>query len=146
MSIGRICTRDVDTAGARESVLEVARRMRDRQVGTLIVVDDEARPMGLITDRDIVTRSVASGREAARTPVADVMTTMPTTVLEDTPIESALGTMRVGRLRRLPVVNGVGALVGIVTLDDILALLAEEFSLIGGLLERETPHQPIPAE
>ena len=69
------------------------------------------------------------------------MTPMPTTVLQDTSIESALGHMRVGRLRRLPVVNGSGALVGIVTLDDILALLAEEFSLIGGLLERETPHQ-----
>jgi CBS domain-containing protein len=144
MSIGRICIHDVDTAGPQESVRDVARRMRDRQVGTLIVVDDQARPMGLVTDRDIVTRLVAADRDASRTPVVDLMTPMPTTVLQDTSVESALGHMRVGRLRRLPVVNGSGALVGIVTLDDILALLAEEFSLIGGLLERETPHQTVP--
>jgi len=143
MSVGRICMREVDTAGPNESALDAARRMRDRQVGTVVVVDDQDRPMGLVTDRDIVTRAVAHGREAARTPLVDIMTPMPTSV-QNTSIESALGHMRVGRLRRLPVVNGSGALVGIVTLDDILALLAEEFSLIGGLLERESPHQMVP--
>lgn len=143
MSIRRICIRDVDTVGPRESGLDAARRMRDRQVGTLVVADDQARPMGLVTDRDIVTRSVASDREPALTAVVDIVTPMPTTMLEGTSIESALGHMRVGRLRRLPVVNGTGVLVGIVTLDDILALLAEEFSLIGGALEREAPHQPV---
>ena len=145
MSVGRICTRDVDTAGPKESAVDVARRMRERQVGTMVVVDERAQPMGLITDRDIALRVVAAGREGARTPVVEIMTPMPTAVLEDTSIESALGHMRVGRMRRLPVVNGAGALIGIVTLDDILALLAEEFSLIGGLLEREAPH-PLPGQ
>lgn len=143
MSVGRICVREVDTAGPKESALDAARRMRERQVGALVVVDDQARPMGLVTDRDIAMRVVAGGREAAQTPVLDVMTPMPTAVLEDTSIESALGHMRVGRMRRLPVVNGAGQLVGIITLDDVLALLAEEFSLIGGLLEREAPQRPI---
>jgi CBS domain-containing protein len=132
--------RSVDTAGVRESAADAARRMRERQVGTLVVVDEAAHPMGLITDRDIAMRVVAGGREAHRTSVADIMTPMPTAVLEDTSIESALGTMRVGRMRRLPVIDGNGALVGIVSLDDILALIAEEFSLIGSLLDRETPH------
>jgi CBS domain-containing protein len=143
MSVGRICIRDVDTVGPNESAFDAARRMRERQVGTLVVVDDQARPMGLITDRDIAMRVVAAGCEGARTPVIDVMTPMPTAVLEDTSLESALGHMRIGRMRRLPVVNGAGTLVGIITLDDVLALLAEEFSLIGGLLEREAPHRPI---
>lgn len=141
MSVGHICIRDVDTADAKESAADVARRMHERQVGTVVVVDDAARPMGLVTDRDIAMRIVAAGREADRTPVVDIMTAMPTGVLEDTSIESALGHMRVGRMRRLPVINGAGALVGIITLDDILALLAEEFSLIGSLLEREAPHR-----
>jgi CBS domain-containing protein len=141
MSVGRICIRQVDTAGPQESTVDAARRMRERQVGTLVVVDGEARPMGLITDRDIAMRVVAAGCEGARTPVADIMTPMPMGVLEDTSIESALGHMRVGRMRRLPVIDGTGALVGIVTLDDILVRLAEEFSLIGGLLAREAPHQ-----
>lgn len=145
MSVGRICMRDVDTAGPKETAVDVARRMRERQVGTVVVVDDAAQPMGLVTDRDLAVRVVAAGREGARTPVTDIMTPMPTAVLEDTSIESALGHMRVGRIRRLPVVNGAGALVGIVALDDILALLAEEFSLIGALLEREAPHR-LPGE
>ncbi len=140
MSVGRICMRSVDTAEARESVVEAARRMRERQVGTLVVVDEAAHPMGLVTDRDIAMRVVAAGSEGSRTAVADIMTPMPTAVLEDASIESALGTMRMGRMRRLPVINGNGTLVGMVSLDDILALLAEEFSLIGGLLAREAPH------
>jgi len=140
MSVGRICMRSVDTAEARESVVEAARRMRERQVGTLVVIDEAAHPMGLVTDRDIAMRIVAAGSEGSRTAVADIMTPMPTAVLEDASIESALGTMRMGRMRRLPVINGSGTLVGIVSLDDILALLAEEFSLIGGLLAREAPH------
>ena len=51
MSAGRICSRDVDTAGYDENVLDAARRMRDRQVGTVVVVD-EMRPVGIVTDRE----------------------------------------------------------------------------------------------
>ena len=141
MSVGNMCTRDVDTARATENAVEVALRMRERGVGTVVVVDDAAHPMGMITDRDIAMRVVAAGREGVRTPVVEIMTPMPMAVLEDTSIESALGNMRVGRMRRLPVINGAGALVGIVTLDDILAFLAAEFSLISAVLERESPHQ-----
>ena len=68
MSVGRICSREVHTARPNESALEAARRMRERQVGTLVVVDGRARPMGLITDRDIAMRVVAGGCEGARTP------------------------------------------------------------------------------
>jgi Mg/Co/Ni transporter MgtE len=68
------------------------------------------------------------------------MTAHPRTVSEHTPIESALSLMRSGAFRRLPVVNEDGKLVGIVTLDDVLGLLAEELALIGGLLERQAPH------
>ncbi|MFN8544237.1 MAG: CBS domain-containing protein [Candidatus Binatia bacterium] len=141
MSVGRICIREVDTASPQENVLDVARRMRDRQVGTVVIVDDQGRPMGLLSDRDVTVRIVAAGRDAIRTPVEEAMTPMPTVVLEDTPIEAALGHMRTGRMRRLPVVNGAGKLLGIVTLDDVIGLLVEEFALIGGLLRREAPHR-----
>jgi CBS domain-containing protein len=141
MSVGRICIRDVDTASAGESALVAARRMRDRNVGTLMVVDERNQPMGLLSDRDLVMRIIAQERDPARTPVAEVMTAMPMTILESSSIESVLGHMRTGHFRRMPVVNGSGALVGIVTLDDILTLLAEEFSMVGALLERESPHR-----
>jgi CBS-domain-containing membrane protein len=67
------------------------------------------------------------------------MTHAPTTVSEDASIESALSLMRSGRFRRLPVVDAGGNLVGLLSLDDVLILLAEEFTQIGSLLERETP-------
>jgi predicted transcriptional regulator len=58
MSVGRICTRDVDTAEPKENAVDVARRMHKRQVGTVVVVDDRAQPMGLITDREAPTAAV----------------------------------------------------------------------------------------
>jgi CBS domain-containing protein len=140
MSVGRICLREIDLAETGESVLEAARRMRERRVGTLVVVDNVGKPLGLLTDRDLALRVVAAGGDPRATSVGAVMTAHPRTVSESTPIESALSLMRSGSFRRLPVVNEDGKLVGIVTLDDVLGLLAEEFVLIGGLLEREAPH------
>ena len=67
------------------------------------------------------------------------MTREPKTVSEDTPIEIAVSQMRAGAFRRLPVVDQRGELVGLVTLDDILMLLCEEFQSIGTLLRKETP-------
>ena len=139
MSIASICTRNVETARAAETVVDVARRLTARRVGSVVVVDDQRRPMGILSDRDIATRLVAAGRDPAKTPVTEIMTPMPTTVLESTSIEAALGQMRVGRLRRLPVVNGMDQLVGIVTLDDVVRLLAEELTAIEGLIDSETP-------
>ena len=138
MSIAGSCIRDVETAGPEEVVVVVARRMRDRRLGTIVVVDNERRPMGIISDRDVTVRVVAAGLDPTRTPVCDIMTPMPTTVLLDTTVEAALGEMRMGRMRRLPVVDGMGKLIGIVTLDDLLRLLAEELGEVERLLEAET--------
>jgi CBS domain-containing protein len=144
MPVGRICLREIDLAEPGESVLEAARRMQERRVGTLVIVDDLGKPLGLLTDRDLALRVVAAGGDPRTTSVGAVMTEHPKTVSESTPIESALSLMRSGAFRRLPVVNDDGKLVGIVTLDDVLGLLAEEFALIGGLLEREAPHAAAP--
>jgi CBS domain-containing protein len=139
MSVDRICLREVDLARGGESALDAARRMQERGVGTLVVVDDAGRPVGMLTDRDLALRVVAAGADPRATSVGEVMTPRPKTVSEGTPIESALSLMRSGAFRRLPVVNDVGELVGILSLDDVLGLLAEEFGLVRGLLEREAP-------
>jgi CBS domain-containing protein len=88
---------------------------------------------------NIVERVLATGLDPNTTAVGDVMTRAPTTVPEDASIESALSLMRSGRFRRLPVVDAEGKLIGLLSLDDVLMLLAEEFTQIGSLLERETP-------
>jgi CBS domain-containing protein len=139
MSVGRICIREVDTAEPSESVQTIARRMNDRNVGTLVVIDDECRPTGIVTDRDLVVEVLARGRDSVQTTVGDVMTLGPRTVDENTPIEMALAAMRAGPYRRLPVVDRSGKLVGLVSVDDVLGLLAEELSEIGTLVRREGP-------
>ena len=63
MSVGRICMRDVDAASCDESALVAARRMRDRNVGTLVVVNDRNEPMGLLSDRDLALRVIAQAEE-----------------------------------------------------------------------------------
>ena len=139
MSVGRICVREVDLVDADETVWQAAVRMQSRAVGTLVVLNESKEPIGLITDRDLVERILAKQRDPNDTLVRDVMTEPPKVIHEDASIESALSLMRSGRFRRLPVVDDNRKLVGLVSLDDVLILLAEEFKDIGQLLERETP-------
>ncbi|HVT27294.1 MAG TPA: CBS domain-containing protein [Lacipirellulaceae bacterium] len=143
MSVGRICVREVDTAEPGESVAVVAQRMHQRAVGTLVVVNDVSQVVGIVTDRDLVSRVLAKNLSPAETEVREVMTIAPKTVFEETSIESALLIMRSGRFRRIPVVDRKDRLLGLVTLDDVLMLLAEEFTQIGRLLNRETPQAVI---
>ena len=139
MSVGRICQRDVDLAAVDESVCQAAERMHQRSVGSLVIVDQARLPVGIVTDRDLVLRVVALGRDAHETTVGEVMTPWPKTVSDETPIDWALSLMRSGAFRRLPVVDSHGKLTGIVTLDDILLLLTDELTQVGGLVQRETP-------
>jgi CBS domain-containing protein len=139
MTVERICQRDVDTAEADASAFLAAERMHQRSVGALVIVDDARVPIGIVTDRDLVIRVIAAGRDPCTTAVREVMTPWPKTVQASTPIESALPLMQSGSFRRLPIVDEQGQLVGILTLDDILLLLSEELSQVGRLLERETP-------
>ncbi|MBI2481233.1 MAG: CBS domain-containing protein [Planctomycetia bacterium] len=139
MSVGRICTREVDLAQMDESVWQAAERMHQRAVGTLVVIDDDKKPIGIVTDRDLVERVLAKFLDPGATTVGQVMTQAPETVSEQDAIEHAITVMRRERCRRLPVVDDKGELVGLLSLDDVLQLLAEELTSVGELLERQTP-------
>jgi CBS domain-containing protein len=141
MNISQICQRDVDTAQPNELVSAAAQRMAARCVGTLVVVDQARRPIGILTDRDIALRVVGDERVAAMTTVLDVMTQKPRTVPESATVEEALASMRSRAVRRLAVVGSGGELAGIVALDDIFALLANEFRQVGGLLKKLSPNE-----
>lgn len=141
MTIGRICQRQVDTAEAKETARAAARRMSTRCVGTLIVLDESNKPIGILTDRDLTLRILAEGLNPDTTPVADVMTRHPATVSENAPVEDVLALMRSKAVRRLPVVDGRGRLIGLVSVDDVLTLLAEEFRHLGKLLEKSSPRK-----
>lgn len=139
MTVDRLCVRDVDTADANETVQVAAQRMHSRNVGTLVVIDSAGNPVGLVTDRDLAIRVLAEGRNGATVLVEEVMTRNIRTVDEHCPIEAALEAMRAGPFRRVPVVDKKGKLVGLLSIDDVLDLLAEEFQTIRQLLNKESP-------
>ena len=140
MSVGRICTRTVDLADLDETAQVAASRMNSRNVGTLVILDDQKRPVGIVTDRDLALRVVGKGLDPNTTMLEAVMSGVPESVTESTAIESALATMRLGAHRRLPVVDDQNQLVGLISVDDVLELLCEEFQEIGKLIRTESPN------
>lgn len=141
MTIGRICQRTMDLAEQDETIRCVAQRMGARNVGTLVVLDAKRRPIGILTDRDIAVRVAGAGLDPLQTHVSDVMTRAPRRLPKNTPIMEALGTMRDEGIRRLLVTDAGEALLGIVSLDDILRDLAEEFLAVEEVLEESSPQR-----
>jgi CBS domain-containing protein len=129
----------VDTARPDETVLAIADRMRQRNVGTVVVVDAERRPVGIVTDRDLVTRVIADRRDPAETTISHVMTKNPTTVTEHGAPRLALVLMKDGGFRRLPVVDADKRLVGVLSLDDVVRTVVADMSRVVGVLDVQTP-------
>lgn len=134
--VGRICVRSVVTAEADETLAAAARRMEEHKVGCLVVVDRKRHPIGIVTDRDLMLHCIAHGNDAGTQQVAQAMSTPVVTAREEMPIEDALSQLSASGIRRLPVVDGAGALLGLLALDDVLDLLGEEAATIGRLLSR----------
>ncbi len=126
--------RNVVTADESDSVIAIARRLRDEKVGCVVVVR-EGLPVGILTDRDLAIRVLAEGRDPAKTKVADVLTYGPTTVDETDELETAVTRMRERGVRRLPIVDAKGRVTGIVTADDVMVLLGRELGAIGEVIE-----------
>jgi CBS domain-containing protein len=139
MTVGRICCHEVDLAEPNETVRASAKRMLQRNVGTLVIVDESRQPVGILTDRDLALRVLAKSVDPDETLVGSVMTEQPRTIRLDAPLDSALAAMRMGNVRRLPVVDPEGSLIGILSLDDVVQHLAQEMAVLGRILEGESP-------
>ena len=139
MAVGELCIRQVIVAPPNTSVLEAARLMRQHHVGDIVDTEEmEGRraPVGIVTDRDIVLEVLAQGLDAANLSVGDIMSSDLITVRENEGIFQTIQLMRAKGARRAPVVNGEGALVGIVSVDDMVEFLAEELSELAKLISR----------
>jgi CBS domain-containing protein len=140
MSVGTICTRVTHTATPDETVRTAAARMNERGVGTLVVVSESRRPIGIVTDRDIAVRCVAAGLDPDEARVSAIMSDPVRSVNEYTPIDAALRKMAGLHVRRCPVVDHTGVLVGILAVDDVLDLLAEEMTAVGSVVGERSLH------
>jgi CBS domain-containing protein len=139
MAIAEICNRTVIIVEREHSVRDAAALMREHHVGTLIVVSNNGarKPVGIVTDRDIVVGVVGLDLDPAVLTVGDIMNPDFFTAPEDQGVFETIQQMRSKGIRRLPIVDGDGGLVGIVTLDDLLQLLAEELGELSRLVARE---------
>jgi CBS domain-containing protein len=131
--LGKVSTKPVVTASATMTVAEAARAMRMKNVGTLVVVN-AGRPIGVLTDRDIVVDVVAHGRDADSVRVSEVMRKKPVVIGANEGILDAAQKFAKTGVRRLPVVTRDGKLVGIITMDDLLMLLGNEMGHIASAL------------
>jgi CBS domain-containing protein len=125
--VGRVVTRvgdvmvgDVVTIPATASVLDAARAMRDANVGMLPVVERSGRLRGVVTDRDLVIRVLAEGAAAGRLAVSDHLTVRVLTARPDWSTDQAMETMANAKVGRLPVVDGRGRVLGVVTLSSLV--------------------------
>ncbi len=137
MQVGDICSREVYIVRPEEPLAEAVREMDKRHVGAVVVVESQAdlvRPIGIVTDRDVVRGQLVRSADMFCLSVGDVMTKAPLTVEENCGVGEAIERMSARNVRRAPVVSSTGDLVGIVTLDDLLPVVAENLSMLAQLL------------
>jgi len=140
MKIGKVCNREVIVTDKGSNVLEAAKLMRQHHVGSLLVISRESdgnRPVGIITDRDIVVEVLAEEVPLDKIAVEDLMTKSLVVANEDDDLFDTVRKMRVKGVRRIPVVDTKGLLVVIFTMDDLIELLHEELGNIVSLVSRE---------
>ena len=136
MNVEDICTREVEVIRSNEALAKAAIQMRDRKVGSLIVVDPQAtvRVVGILTDRDILCGQITRKSDLHCLTVEDVMTCDPLTVTEGTDVSEVIRALYGMGVRRAPVLNGQGQLIGIVTLDDLVPAVAQQLLSCAQLL------------
>lgn len=140
MPIGEFCNREVVFATRSTGIVEAAQLMRQYHVGDLVVVDEvggKRMPVGIVTDRDIVVEIVAKSLDVESISVGDVMSPQLVSVQEQEGVFETIRLMRAKGIRRIPVVDREGALEGLVSVDDILDLLAEEMAELAKVAPRE---------
>ena len=140
MRVSEICTRDVVFCEREATVAQIARLMREHHVGDLIVgqqQDDRLLPVGIITDRDLVVRVLATDGELATPTAGSLMSSPLIHAHEDEFVYEAIGRMQENGIRRLPVLDASGFLIGMLTLDDVVEFLAEELTQIARVAPRQ---------
>lgn len=139
MSLKSIMIEDITALPSTASVLDAAKFMTDMNVGSVIVTDDD-RPSGMITDRDVVAKVIAQGKDSSTTMISEIMVSPVVSIAEDKDIVDATQLMSNHGIRRLPITNTGGKLVGVVSLDDVLVQLGMEMQNIATTLKKEIEH------
>lgn len=144
MKVGEICIRDVVVIKRDESLRTAANLMREYHIGSLVVIDsdnDKAIPLGIVTDRDLVIEVMAPEVNPDVLVVGDIMSMDLLMVEESQDLWEVLETMQQRGVRRVPVTDQSGSLIGILSTDDILEAFSMELSNVVKLFSREQRHE-----
>ena len=145
MRIGDLCSRDVHHVTAEAPLLDAVRDMHRHHVGAVIVVDRagaSARPVGIVTDRDVMRAEITQRADVFTLTVGDVMSVDLLTLRESSELADGIELMRRRGVRRAPVLDPAGVMLGIVTLDDLLPAVAGQLDALARLLGRQARHEP----
>ncbi len=140
MTIKEFCVRNVVTVARTDTITAAAALMREHHVGDVVVVDDSGGsriPVGIVTDRDVVVEVVAAGVDPRVLKAGDLLQRPVVTIREDRSYTDTVRLMTQHGIRRVPVVDAQGALVGIVSADDMLRQLAVPLAALSELPRRE---------
>jgi len=140
MLVGEYCTREVVVAEGSTEVMEVAHLMRTEHVGTVIIVDGKGgvnKPVGIITDRDLVVEVMASDADPQTLTAADLCAADLLVAKQDDDLMTTLDRMRASGVRRIPVVDEGNALQGLLAVDDLLSVVGEIMGNLTQLVARE---------
>lgn len=144
MNVGEICNRVVATIDAGQSGLQAAELMRQLHIGTLVVTgsqDGGGAPVGILTDRDLVVEVMAKSVDPASVTVGDIMSTELLLAEEEDDISDTLEAMREEGVRRVPVLDEDGALIGVLALDDVLRLYARDIGTMAGIVGAQRTYE-----
>jgi CBS domain-containing protein len=140
MTVGRVCSRETAICRGHEPLATVARLMMQRHVGSVVIVEDRGAavyPVGIVTDRDLLRAALSEGGSLELTTALAAATLQPLTVREDDDLNEALDAMLRRGVRRAPVLDRSGALVGIVAVDDVVGYLGEQIAKLARLVETQ---------
>ncbi|WP_224449218.1 CBS domain-containing protein [Haloprofundus salilacus] len=137
MPVGDLATDDVVTAEPSTTIKEIAQMFSSEGTGSVVIVEDD-EPRGIVTDREIAL-SIAEHDDISEITAEDIMTENPETINQNEEGFAVAKKLGEAKVRRLPVVDDDGKLVGIVTLDDLVATVGEEMTNIADVIEAQSP-------
>jgi len=145
MSLQKFCQRPIVTISPEKNALEACHLLREKNVGCL-VAEEEGKLYGILTDRDIALKVAGEGKNPHMLKVREIMTANPASISVDKSLHDLTTLMHTHHVRRVPIVNREYKVTGIVTLDDLLALLGDEMSDMGKTVSEAFLRKPAAAE
>lgn len=140
MSLRQYCDNEVSLLTQDSSILEAAQVMRKNHVGEVIIVEHQKAktiPLGIVTDRDLVIEIMAMEVDVEKINLGSIMCFELITVSDDTSLNDALEIMQINGIRRAPVIDGSGALIGLINIESILKILTQDMTKLLKLFNTE---------